>query len=59
MPTNIVERQWKIIKARLRERFAVMTQAELEAAENLDDLVGRVHLATGMDPAEIQRLIRL
>lgn len=59
MPANIIERQWKIIKARLQERFAVLTQAELEAAENLDDLIGRVHLATGVEPAEIQRLIRI
>lgn len=59
MPANIVERQWQIIVARLRERFSILSRAELEEAENIDDLIGRVHLATRVDPAEIQRLINV
>jgi uncharacterized protein YjbJ (UPF0337 family) len=50
---------WNVIKGKLKQRFASLTDNDLQYAEGQEDeLVGRIQKRTGESKEEVERILR-
>ncbi len=58
MNTFTIKGDWNIIKGQLKQRWAQLTDDDLEYAEGkLDEVIGRIYKRTGEKNSDIEKFI--
>lgn len=59
MNTAIIKGNWKVIKGKLKQKYAQLTDDDLTYVEGLEnELLGRLQKKTGQTREEIERFLR-
>ena len=59
MNTLEIKGDWKIIKGKLKQRWAQLTDDDLEMADGMqDELIGRIEKRTGESKAAVEKAIK-
>jgi len=59
MNTSVIKGNWKVIKGKLKQKYAQLTDDDLTYVEGLEnELLGRLQKKTGQTRAEIETFLR-
>jgi uncharacterized protein YjbJ (UPF0337 family) len=59
MNTAVIKGNWKVIKGKLKQKYAQLTEDDLTYVEGLEnELLGRLQKRTGQTRAEIETFLR-